>query len=317
MTNEIRTLPKDAPEKHITSITFAEEDEGRALGEQTTKTITFSAERDESLKFCWSCDNAPSRGWQWNWGWGKCKCFTGWQGACCDMAKEVTDDRYGPYIGEKGTFEVFTQHAHAVTDPERGIIYPGTGNTDVPEALHGLWWMEGNPAAEDVASFGQSVFIPAEEGGCADAPEEVADDCSGSLNIKCYSDRTWSWEDSFLGRQMYQGAVATSQTLYFYFNKDFTKAQIIPSGAVTLFNKYTTSVIRAPVALLSFDMTLDPADNGDTWHRNSVMYGLDSFQFTYNLRRIVNGDGSKGKYWDDYIKGAMDTVLITKKMHEF
>ena len=115
---------------------------------------------------------------------------------------------------------------------------------------------------------------------------------------------------------MYAGAISTSMTLHFYFNVDHDYAQIVPSGAVTLFDK-STSIIRVPVFLLHFDMTLDPDSNGNVWHRNSYISGMSPFSFTYYLQRIVDGEGNHAEYWDDYLEGTKKTVLITKRIASF
>lgn len=206
MTSDLGDWGRSPDEEPISQITFVEDVDGRRMADgdvAVQETIRFSSGDDGVPKFCWSCENAPSRGWNWNWGYGKCKCDAGWTGACCDVAKVITEDRWGPYNGDggRGTFELYTQYHDNMHDEEKGLIYPKTGDTNVPDWLHGLWWMEGNPAAEEVASFGKSTWVSAADGGCDDAPD-MEDGCSGSLSIKCWDSRTWSWADSVLGRQM-------------------------------------------------------------------------------------------------------------------
>ena len=104
--------------------------------------------------------------------------------------------------------------------------------------------------------------------------------------------------------------------LHFYFNEAQDRAQIIPSGAVTL-QDVGTGVLRVPEFLLHFEMSKNEEDGGQSWQRNSWVGGMSPFSFTYNLKRIIDGDGKRAMYWDEYMDTVPPTGLITKRMRSF
>ena len=131
--------------------------------------------------------------------------------------------------------------------------------------------------------------------------------CGGSLTIKCYDSHTWSWSDNLGGKAMYKGATTTCMELVFFFNAEITR-RISFLSAARLFRFRCTSHWRRPA---------HPA----SWLRRSHPWGTDHttrFQFPYNLKQIVDGDGNPGKYWQEYVssKKVGKTSLISTKESE-
>ena len=237
----------------------------------------------------------------------------------------------GPYRSKRGTYNlhrVYSKKLDSLLSSPHGIKLAETNNAAIPDALKGLWWMEGNPAPEYLASFGKSEWKSGScdkngkcKGGCVtpnginsphplkvppkeDGTPEV---CGGSLTIKCYDSHTWSWSDNLGGKAMYKGATTTCMELVFFFNAEITKAHIFPIGCTFVpFPMYFT-----------LEATKDPAN----WLRRSHPWGTDHttrFQFPYNLKQIVDGDGNPGKYWQEYVssKKVGKTSLISTKESE-
>lgn len=262
--------------------------------------------------FCWSCDNAPSRGWNWNWGYGKCQCYENWSGPCCDTAVDVTLVTHGPYMGSPGTYELWTFETKNTADSMDYAKTDGTSlSGSVPPEFAGLWWMDGNPASDYVASFGRSNWQSVADGyecensklinaGLEEGDPNREIDCLGGLDINVYDENIWSWHDESLGRLVY-GAVLGVQLTYTFEcggddNGKLTYCQVFPNAAIPV--TAGGSWISVPPSLVSFDMT---RANDDLWIRNSYIAGLSNFPHNYYLKNIVKGDGSKGEHWDDYM----------------
>jgi hypothetical protein len=87
----------------------------------------------------------------------------------------------------------------------------------IPEDFGGLWWMDGNPAPEDVSSFGQGVWTPGPHGCNTSKVYHYTDEekkkgiikdlygnevpCKGRLNMDYYDERTWAWPWIFGNRE--------------------------------------------------------------------------------------------------------------------
>ena len=82
-------------------------------------------------------------------------------------------------------------------------MLPGAIDTRIPPNLQGLFYMEGNPAPDDIASFGGSDWAFNDYDGVNDA--------SVDAEISVYGNRVWSWHDNAAGRATY--------VLFFFFPK--------------------------------------------------------------------------------------------------
>ena len=74
-------------------------------------------------------------------------------------------------------------------------MFPGAIDTRIPTNLQGLFYMEGNPAPDDIASFGGSDWAFNDYDGVSDA--------SVDAEISVYGNRVWSWHDNAAGRATY------------------------------------------------------------------------------------------------------------------
>jgi hypothetical protein len=192
----------------------------------------------------------------------------------------------GPWRTQRGWYnlhKVYSKVIDSLLDPTYGLTLASSSNSNVPQSLHGLWWMEGNPAPEYIASFGASEWKAGScdssgqcTGGCvapngANAPHPLqvpldADGtrpvCGGSLSIKCYDEHTWTWADSYGGLGMYAGATFACMELSFFFNVEQTKAHIMPTGCT-------------PIPFPMY-FTLEKTEDPDVWLRRSHPWGTDS-----------------------------------------
>eukprot|EP00884_Botryococcus_braunii_P005121 jgi/Botrbrau1/1460/Bobra.178_3s0018.1 len=154
----------------------------------------------------------------------------------------------------------------------------------LPERFQGTWWMQG--------IGDQSVAI--NTGG---VPYDAK---SGAALVSPYSNQQWGYDASNSTRQglfwtasgpaLFNFALSVHLDYRVVFNEDITFAQIIASVNILGVG------IVLPQSL--FDFPMEWAGQ-DTWKRTSRLFGIIySSLGEYNLRRIINGDGSKG-YWFD------------------
>lgn len=214
-----------------------------------------------------------------------------------------------------GTNKLYTVYSDEIDEKSRhGMMYPtksdptgvnaGTAVTCpaepdassdprcVPEFLHGLWWMRGNPASDEVASFVSSEWkrcAKADGSDCVPVGKSwpTAGDAKkgtpyGTAIIKVYGTGRWSWHYDVLGRTVYKGAHASCLTYRFYFEKDNAAviarslkgpramrsagvnfATIVPEADTSL-----TDEVAIPASVLTF--TMDKIDK-DHWVRRSTV----------------------------------------------
>lgn len=159
----------------------------------------------------------------------------------------------------------------------------GSDATGTPENLQGLWWMDGNPLADEVVSFAGTSF------------EEIIED--GELvgyrtEIPVFDEGIWSWHDTLAGRVLY-GLVLTQRLVYVgVFNTDFTYGEVTP----TIKPLSVLPTVTIPRSML-VDFTMTQV-NEDEWSRDSIVFGQAS---SYRFRRIVDGAGNRLPAYDDYI----------------
>ena len=107
-------------------------------------------------------------------------------------------------MGDPGTYELYTFYTK---DTDQHMIYPDCdGHNDatdsnVPPEFSGLWWMDGNPASDYVASFGQSSWQSVADGyTCVSATltnqqDDSTHTCLGGMDLNVYDEDIWSWHD--------------------------------------------------------------------------------------------------------------------------
>lgn len=159
---------------------------------------------------------------------------------------------------------------HEIAHEEMTI---GSDATNTPEALQGIWWMNGNPLADELVSFASVEWQPIEENG------EVVG-YKGSLPV--YDAKVWSWHDSHAGKKLYDLVRSTKLVYVAEFNKDFSYGVVTPTFQ---FGSHRPIGIP-PTKFLTFAMR---KVSDDEYARDSLIAGLPS---TYRFRRMVEANGN-------------------------
>jgi hypothetical protein len=147
----------------------------------------------------------------------------------------------------------------------------GSDATNTPKALQGIWWMNGNPLADELVSFASVKWQAIEENG------EVVG-YTGSLPV--YDAKVWSWHDSDAGKALYKAVLATKLVYVAQFNKDFSYGIVTPT-----FKVGPLPVKIPPSKLLTFAMR-KVSDN--EYSRDSLIGGIPS---QYRFRRLIDANG--------------------------
>lgn len=191
-----------------------------------------------------------------------------------DLKQAIITDKIGDYQ--------MISVPHADIDSHLVI---GNDETETPENLQGLWWMDGNPMADEVMSLGGVAFKELIVDG-----EVVGHE--GLLPV--YDERVWSWHNSLQGKGLYSFVNKSKLVYLLRFNKDFTFGKIIPTFRPIAF----LPPVGIQEALVDFEMT---QVNEDEWSRDSQAFGKQA-KGQYRFRRIVAGNGQRLENWDDYIE---------------
>jgi hypothetical protein len=169
----------------------------------------------------------------------------------------------------------------------------GTDANGTPKNLQGLWWMDGNPLADEVISFAGTQWEEIVENG------EVVG-YKGTLPV--YDEGVWSWHDSKAGAFLYSLVLKNRLTYVATFNKDFTHGVILPT--VKPLGVLPTLTIPASM-LVEFTMT--QVDENE-YSRDSILFGLPS---QYRFRRLVDANGNRLPYFDEFVeKAEADNALL-------
>lgn len=167
------------------------------------------------------------------------------------------------------------------------VMIVGDGSTGLPPELHGLWWMDGNPLADEVISFGGQPW----------------DAATRTTRIVVYDEGVWSWHGDLEGRALYGSARASKLIYEIAYDEDLAFAQITPTVAVGPVR------VRVPASIVRFTATR-LADG--LWIRHSYLYGR--LVHAYALRRIVRGDGAREPAYDEYVAAAPPTSLVAERV---
>eukprot|EP00884_Botryococcus_braunii_P014810 jgi/Botrbrau1/2332/Bobra.39_1s0021.1 len=159
----------------------------------------------------------------------------------------------------------------------------GNSSNGVPANLQGIWWTDG---------LGDASLAISSGGGKYDAKNRV-------LEVSTYADRQWAvvatdavWQGSYWsisGAATFNAALQTRINYVIYLNEDTTFGQIV--GTVTAFGIR----IFVPSWLVDFNMQYI---GQDTWDRKSALLFLDVPRGDYKLKRIIDGNGRKGPWFD-------------------
>ncbi|MDA9951372.1 hypothetical protein N9D31_02240, partial [Oligoflexaceae bacterium] len=159
-------------------------------------------------------------------------------------------------------------------------------DTDTPSALRGLWWMDGNPAPDEVLSFAGTKFI-----------ETVGSDGeTRHIGIQhTYDEGICSWHDSVWGRTTHRLHVNHKIDLKFDFNEDYSEG--VATTIINFFNGSATIEIPSSWLLEYKFQRL----NAEEYSRDSRAGGM---KHHYRFRKIVDENGKRLPSYDDYLESV-------------
>ncbi|KAI8847977.1 hypothetical protein BC829DRAFT_395154 [Chytridium lagenaria] len=112
----------------------------------------------------------------------------------------------------------------------------------VPKALHGAFYMKGNPLPDEVLSIA---------GGRYDEKENA-------YYLRVYDEGMWSWSDNFEGKLLYESVRTFGLTYKMTWNKDETVFQVYPTFNLPLWLGNGDITIKEVFANFTILTTNDP-----------------------------------------------------------
>lgn len=195
----------------------------------------------------------------------------------------------------------------------------------VPKQWGGLWWMDGNPAPETVASFANALWEPG-AAGCQKAElkhytaaekqsntlkDQFGDEvpCQGRMLVPFWEDRMWAMPDTKMGVAYAEVGTKANSNMEFVCGgpspDDLTICKVGastgPDGTAyykTFMNMFAGAGGQAFNAMANFAMV---RVNENYW----IRYSLSDGSYPYYLKRIVGCDGKPGPYWDLFMSNGM------------
>ena len=196
------------------------------------------------------------------------------------------------------------------------------GDSPKPDCFKGLFWMQGNPMSDDVASFYGAKFENMCDGDnmrvgdhqCQKGwPKKFTTKATNSsksgdashlsgagtdtmlkyvMQVRVANPEVWTWHNDFKGKTGYRGVGAAG--LVYQFECDEKAAQCQIGGTCNIRPRFSTWGLGklGSLAPMQFWMTMqeDPLapKTGVIWERRSALFGLSKHRHTYRLRRIVD-----------------------------
>jgi hypothetical protein len=167
------------------------------------------------------------------------------------------------------------------------VMTIGDGSTGIPPALQGLWWMDGNPLADKLVSFGASPWNAN----------------THQTSIVVYGEGIWSWHGDLEGRALYASVRAADLVYELSYDENLTFATITPTVKVGPVR------VRVPASIVRFTAT---RISDDLWLRHSYLH--ERLVHTYAFRRVVRGDGTREPAYDEYVAAAPPTSFIAERV---
>ena len=178
----------------------------------------------------------------------------------------------------------------------------GTAATGTPSELQGIWWMDGNPLADETVSFADMDFKAERIFLSTFAPNNFSFHSGKGPGDEEYKKGTELWQKGIAGRVVYEFEFEGGK------NTDYKKAVIYPivtfeTGKILGFDL----PLKVPKQFLKF--TLEYV-NDDYYRRNNYFFGRqpqEKEKAGYDLKRILKPDPSQpGKlvptiHWNEYI----------------
>lgn len=152
-------------------------------------------------------------------------------------------------------------------------------DSEGPEVMRGLWWMDGNPLPDEVISFHSARWDPS----------------TRCIHV-AVGENTWTWHRNAFGRALFRGVRAADLHYELRFDESLSFVEITPR-------------LRGGMRISSRLITLTARRVGEgLWLRHSGLAGR--VMHTYALRRIVRADGTREPAFQDYISRAPVTSYL-------
>ncbi|HET9239129.1 MAG TPA: hypothetical protein VFO10_17855 [Oligoflexus sp.] len=161
----------------------------------------------------------------------------------------------------------------------------GSDATGTPAPLQGLWWMDGNPQADEVMSFANAAFKDIEFDGQVVGHEAT---------LVVYDEGIWAWHDSDEGERQARKAYKWRLVYHLVFNADYTHGKIEPILDPPEGFRFGIRIPRNPLANFTMDQV-----NQDEYVRDTRLLGKSN---QYRFRRIVDGQGNRLPTYDSFVK---------------
>merc|ERR1719461_1756439 len=221
-----------------------------------------------------------------------------------------------------------------------------TASGEIPCQFAGLWWMDGNPAPDYVASFGKSNWRSKGLDGpncridrsststngdevCACSSEYLSPVFNNDIKVPCLGrmmipfakgGRVWSWHDNLMGKGLSYVSYMANATYIFECGgpsvRNITMCLISMADTGDLQNWWPTPPARRRREELD---TLKPVlkdmfvpfgmtlKDEHQWNRNSQLLLWD---YVYWLKRVTTCDGSHDSVnWDAYMSRGTAKVV--------
>lgn len=178
----------------------------------------------------------------------------------------------------------------------------GTAATGTPEPLRGIWWMDGNPLADETVSFADVDFNA----------EKVFLSTFAPNNFSFHAGPTADDPESKKGAELWTKGIEKRVVYEFEFeggkNTDYKKAVIYP--IVTFDTQAVLGFdfpIKVPKQLLKFTIEFV---NEDFYRRNNYFFGIqpkEKEKAGYNFKRILKPDPNDPSkliptaHWNEYL----------------
>lgn len=163
----------------------------------------------------------------------------------------------------------------------------GSEVTGTPAPLQGLWWMDGNPQADEVMSFANTQFKDITSAGKVVGHEAT---------LVVYDEGIWAWHDSEEGERQARKAYKWRLVYHLVFNADYTQGKIEPILDPPEGFRFGILIPRNPLANFTMDLV-----NEDEYVRDTNLLGKSN---QYRFRRIVDGQGRRLPTYDSFVEAV-------------